>query len=106
MIEPKDTATERAIAQSDAEAALDEQILDEIMEELNRQQSLKHGGNTEEFDKTNTRNDWIAYCNAYLGRAAQKVFRNEREGQEFEANMIKVAALVVSAIRAHRKGYC
>ena len=59
-----------------------------------------------EFDKSNSRNDWIAYISAYSGRAAQKVLRNEKEGQSFRDNMVKVAALAQAAIEAHDAGYC
>lgn len=106
MTDPKDALIERAATQADEEATLDESIFATVQDEINRQAVLAHGGNTYEFDKANSRNDWIAYCTAYLGRAAHKVLRNEREKQEFETNMVKVAALAVAAIRAHRKGYC
>lgn len=81
-------------------------VLEEVAAERSRQKSLAHGGDTDEFDKANSRNDWIAYINAYLGRGAQKVARNEREGQVFRENMLKAAALAVAAIEAHDKGYC
>ena len=83
-----------------------ENVVDDIIAERNRQKALAHGGDTDEFDRGNSRNDWIAYLNAYSGRAAQKVFRNEKEGQEFRTNMLKVAALCIAAIEAHDKGYC
>lgn len=59
-----------------------------------------------EFDKTNSQNDWVAYIAAYSGRASQKVARNEREGQTFRENMVKVAALAQAAIEAYDAGYC
>ncbi len=40
------------------------------------------------------------------GSAAEKVFRNEREGEAFRDNMVKVAALALAAIEAHDAGYC
>jgi hypothetical protein len=58
-----------------------------------------------DFDKTNTKNDWVSYISAYAGRAADKVRRNEKEGQTFRANMVKVGALALAAIEAHDKGY-
>jgi hypothetical protein len=58
------------------------------------------------FDEGNTRNDWIAYINAYTGRSAQNVFRNEREGLDFRSNMIKAAGLAISAIAAFDEGHC
>lgn len=82
------------------------EVLADIADERARQIELAHGDDTNEFDKTNSRNDWIAYINAYTGRAAEKVFRNEKEGQEFRANMVKAAALAVAAIEAHDQGYC
>ena len=81
-------------------------VLGDIRAERARQTALAHGGDTEEFDRGNSQNDWIAYINSYTGRAAQKVFRNEREGQTFRENMVKAAALAVAAIEAHDKGYC
>lgn len=81
------------------------QIIDDIRNERQRQLSLAHGGDTEEFDKQNTPNDWIAFINAYTGRAAAKVFRNEKEGQDFRANLVKAGALVLAALEAHDKGY-
>lgn len=57
-----------------------------------------------EFDSTNTCNDWIAYVNAYTGRAAKRVYRNEREGQSFRANMVKAAAVCMAAITAFDNG--
>lgn len=83
-----------------------EEVLRELLDERIRQLNLGHGGDTEEFDRGNSRNDWIAYVNAYIGRASEKVSRNEREGQQFRENMIKAAALCVAAIEAHDKGYC
>ena len=81
-------------------------ILAEIKKERERQLELAHGGDTEEFDRGNSANDWIAYVSAYAGRAARKVSRNDRQGENFRANMIKVAALAVAAVQAHDKGYC
>lgn len=80
-------------------------ILEEITQERKRQLDLSVGGNTEEFDKNNSMNDWIAYVTAYLGRAAQKSVRNERENQTFRDNMLKAASLCVAAIEANDKGY-
>lgn len=57
-------------------------------------------------DRTNSKNDWIAYASAHLGRAAEKVVKNEREGQEFRDNMVKAAAVCVAAIESFDKGYC
>lgn len=81
-------------------------VLQEIERERERQAQLAHGGDTEAFDKSNSQNDWVAYVAAYTGRAADKVFRNERENCTFRENMLKAAALCVAAIEAHDKGYC
>lgn len=78
-------------------------ILSEIKRERERQEAI---GNTEEFDRTNSRNDWIAYVNAYTGRAAARVHRNECEGQDYRENLLKAAAILVAALEAHDKGYC
>ncbi len=85
---------------------IQERILDQVLIERQRQRDMGHGGDTEEFDKGNSQNDWIAYITAYLGRAADKVFRNIKEVQSFEGNMIKVAALALAALEAHAKEYC
>lgn len=81
-------------------------VLDEVAQERERQKALAHGGDTDQFDKGNSRNDWVTYIAAYAGRAGAKVARNEREGQSFRDNMLKVAALAVAAVEAHDKGYC
>ena len=77
-----------------------DRVLEEIGDERRRQKSLAHGGDTDQFDRTNSENDWVAYICAYAGRASRKVARNERERQDFRSNMIKVAALAVAAIEA------
>lgn len=81
-------------------------VLDQVREEREHQIACAHGGDTNDFDKSNTRNDWVAYIAAYSGRAAQKVDRNERERCDFRENMMKVAALAVAAIEAHDGGFC
>lgn len=83
-----------------------DEILNEIKAERQRQKDLAMAGDTDSFDRTNSRNDWVAYIAAYSGRAAAKTFRNMREGQDFRANMLKVAGLAVAAIEAHDSGYC
>jgi len=83
-----------------------EKAVADIVSERERQIQLAHGGDTASFDETNTKNDWIAYINAYLGRASDRVFRNEREGQSFRDNMVKAAALALAAIEAHDRGFC
>jgi len=78
-----------------------------IIKERERQIAFcKHGGDTEQFDKSNTQNDWVAYIIAYAGRAAQKVHKNEQQQEDFRSNLIKVGALVLAAIDAYDEGYC
>lgn len=101
-----DKDVSRSAGDAESAAEIRERAADLIMIERERQISLAHGGDTEEFDRGNSQNDWIAYVNAYTGRAAQKVFRNEREGQTFVENMTKAAALCLAAVEAHLKGYC
>ena len=83
-----------------------DEIVEEILAERRRQKSLGLGGDTARFDRTSSKNDWIAYIQAYTGRAADKVERNERERCDFRENLIKAAALVVAAIEAHDADYC
>jgi hypothetical protein len=71
-----------------------EDIFELIYDERVRQTKI---GN-DQWDDINSRNDFIAYMTAYLGHAAQKVYRKEREGCEYRDNLIKVAALVVAAL--------
>lgn len=78
---------------------------DSVAAELDRQQELAFGNDTPSFDEGNSKNDWVSYISAYAGRAGS-AFRNEREEQDFRENMVKVAALAISAIRAHDAGHC
>ncbi len=80
-------------------------ILTEILQERERQIEIQIGGDTNAFDETNSANDWVSYIVAYAGRASSKVHRNERDGQSFRDNMIKVGALVVAAIEAYDNGF-
>jgi hypothetical protein len=82
-------------------------VIKQIQDERARQIAhCKHGGDTDVFDRGNTQNDWVSYVAAYAGRASAKVGRNERQGESFRENMVKVAALAVAAIESHDKGYC
>ncbi len=83
-----------------------DQVLDEVKQERERQVALALDGDTPSFDESNSRNDWVGYVTAYAGRAADKCFRNEREGCDFRESMLKVAALAVAAIEAHDAGHC
>lgn len=81
-------------------------VLQDVVDERNRQHKIALGGNTDAFDESNTKNDWVSYICAYAGRASDKVRRNERDGCNFRENMVKVAALALAAIEAHDKGWC
>ena len=81
-------------------------ITERILAERQRQIDVAHGGDTNEFDKGNTCNDWVAYIATYNGRATRKGFSNGQEKGGFVDNMIKVAALAIAAIEAHEKGWC
>ena len=70
-------------------------IIDAIIAERLRQGTLT---NVQGVEPSNTKNDYIAYITAYVGRAANKCKRNEREGQDFRTNLVKAAALCVAAI--------
>jgi hypothetical protein len=83
-----------------------EAVVDEVLEERYRQIGLKHGGDTDEFDRGNSQNDWIAYIATYTGRAADKVFSNDKSDFRFRDNMVKAAALCIAAIQASENGYC
>lgn len=78
-----------------------EDQLGDIVAERNRQKTLGHAP-----DESNSQSDWVACICAYAGRAAQKVARNEREGQNFRGNMVKVGALALAAIEAYDAGHC
>jgi hypothetical protein len=80
--------------------------LEDISNERDAQLSKAIGSDTEIFDKSNSRNDWVAYITAYVGRASDKCARNERECCQFRENLVKAAALCVAAIEANDKGYC
>lgn len=76
-----------------------EQVINEVQAEIQKAlEKLPEG-----FEDQNSNNDYIAYVTAYLGRAADGVFRNEREGQTFRDNMVKAAGLCISAIVAYDK---
>jgi len=85
---------------------LRQQAVEMILHERERQIGLGHGGNTDGFDMQNSQNDWLAYIQAYLGRAANKCARNVKDGQHFAPNLVKAGALILAALEAHAKGYC
>jgi len=98
-------STESVARESVVSADLRSKIIDDIVNERKRQENLKHGGDTAEFDKQNSANDWISYIIAYAGRAARKVGRNDREFCLFRENMVKVAALALASIEAYDSKY-
>ena len=77
-----------------------ETALNDVYDEVKRAKANLPEG----FEETNTRNDFIAYINAYIGRAADRVFRNQKEEQDFRSNMVKAAGLAISAIAAFDEG--
>ena len=79
-------------------------IIEEIRAERQRQKDLAFGGDTDNFDTTNSQGDWVSFICAYAGRAPVRVYRNKREGQNFRDCMVKVAALAVAAIEAYDAG--
>lgn len=78
-----------------------EEVTELIRKERKRQKELSHGGNTDDFDSKLSANDFISLTISYLGRATQKSFRNEREKQSFEENIIKAIALLYSSLENH-----
>ena len=79
------------------------EILKAVAAERERQLELDIDGDTDQFDRTNTPNDWVAYISAYAGRAADKM--HQRDVLGFRRNMIKVAALAVAAVEAYDRGW-
>lgn len=75
-----------------------EQISELVKQERDRQKSLSLGGDTDDFDTTLSANDFIALANSYLGRAVQKSFRNEKENQNYQENMIKAITLLFASL--------
>tara|TARA_B100000749_G_scaffold279467_1_gene272296 strand:- start:5473 stop:5991 length:519 start_codon:yes stop_codon:yes gene_type:complete len=51
-----------------------------------------------DFDNHMTANDFLALAMSYLGRAAEKVARNEREGHTYGTNVIKAMGLLFAAL--------
>lgn len=75
-----------------------EEITKLVEEERNRQKALSHGGDTDDFDKTLSANDFLSLANSYLGRATQKSFRNKRENQSYQDNIIKAITLLYASL--------
>lgn len=77
--------------------------MENILKEFEREYIKGLSALPDGFEDSNTGNDYIAYINAYTGRAALGVFRNEREGQDFRENMVKAGGLVLAAILSYDK---
>jgi len=77
-----------------------EKAFEDVKAEMERAQAHLPPG----FEALNTRNDFIAFINSYTGRAAEGVFRNEREEQDFRENMVKAAGIAMAAIVAFDRG--
>jgi hypothetical protein len=83
-----------------------QKILDEIKQERERQKTLIIDGKPmEEFDKKNTRTDWITYIVRYAVGVSPKL-EWSKDKRTFREAMIKAAALAIAAIEAKDKGYC
>lgn len=72
-------------------------MIDNILEEI-KEEALRGRETFSDYDKVNSRNDYIAYSIAYLGRAVESCRRNEREQCDPEDNLIKAAGLIVNAL--------
>jgi len=60
-----------------------------------------------EFDDKNTANDWVAYICNYIARGAYAGREEQYTPQRFMENLLKAAALCISAILAiKRNGDC
>jgi len=82
----------------EAAVMIDEKIYEAVAEER-----MKQREKGDEFDKTNSRNDWITYICRYASGAGDKLW--SRQDLEFREAMVKVAALAFAAIEAHDNGY-
>lgn len=87
-----------AILEGEVAVTIDERIYEEVAAERAKQREKG-----DEFDKTNSRNDWITYICRYASGAGDKLW--SRQDLEFREAMVKVAALAFAAIEAHDNGY-
>jgi hypothetical protein len=76
-------------------------VQDKVVADILAERQKAVEANKGALDSVSTANDWIAFVTAYLGRAAEGVYRNEREGQTFRENMVKAGGLIVSALVAY-----
>ena len=74
-----------------------QKVITDILAE--RQKSIDAG--LDKNDIVSQGNDWIAYTLAYLGRASEGVYRNQKEQQDYRANLVKAGGLIVSALVAY-----
>lgn len=72
-----------------------------VIEDILAAREAANAGGNGARDLEWSQNDWIAFVNAYLGRAAQNVYRNEKERQSYRDNLVKAAGLIVSALVAY-----
>lgn len=75
-------------------------VYDLIKAEIDRQKALPNAAEIAAQEAKNSLNDRVATAIAYLGRAPQTVLRNTREGCEPVDNLVKAAAVIVTAIEA------
>ena len=87
-----------AILEGEVAVTIDERIYEAVAAERAKQREKG-----DEFDKTNSRNDWITYICRYASGAGDKLW--SRQDLEFREAMVKVAALAFAAIEAHDNGY-
>lgn len=80
--------------------------MNNIILEITAERLKQKQRDLDNFDKSNTRNDWVAYITSYAGDASAKVFKKTckeftRDHKRFRENMIKVAALAIAAIESN-----
>jgi hypothetical protein len=70
-----------------------------VQDYFERQYQLSVWGN--EFDDTNSQNDWVSYITKYAGRGTADVQKTlYPDPQGFRSAMIKVATLAIAALEA------
>lgn len=85
-------------------------ISDKIISDIVKEREYASSLWDRHFDKKNTLNDWVSYICQYIGRAAKVTIAKEvtkRCKEEQRINLVKVAALAISAIEAfdHNDGF-
>ncbi len=73
-----------------------EDVIADVKAEYDRQDMA--AGAPRQLDGDNTRNDFIAYVTAYLGRAAARVLRNDKEGHDPYQMFVKATGLLLRAM--------